>query len=223
MREEVSKKVMFDSYSVWSGRDGKTFMSFVVDHETHNIVFDYEGIDPCIEDFINVCLKDRDILEEMIWGINAPRANFAFIREREGMSGCRDYSLCFTDRNGNEASMMLRGNEAFTLHISGYGKVQPRFKIWAGDLAPLLWHLKPFRKKKNQVIFVIFENNTIVDEYKNKMRFKYIKPQNVQLCPLERIRGSFNSLSGLTPDGNERPRIERRPRRPRRPREETEE
>ncbi len=123
---------------------GRSFIVFRVDHMSHRIDFTYEGCDPLANHIWDLCLTDPDIRKEVQWGMQVSRVNSAYISEHTGYSGCRD--ICLSIVEGQEGlNKYLRGSPRVNVHISMYGKVQPRGTIWSGDLAPILYFYCPFK------------------------------------------------------------------------------
>ena len=65
--------------------------------------------------------------------LHQSRRNPWLVRSRTGMSGCRDYFL-YSLRDEE----YLDQPRAASLHVSMYGKLNERLRMWLGDLPPIL-------------------------------------------------------------------------------------
>lgn len=214
MRRRIVKKVMVDGiYSAFSEGVGRSFIVFEVDHASHRISMDYEGRHIGIGTLYNLLLSDPDLREEMKWGIQAKRVNPAKVFMHEGMSGCRDYELRFYDCNPEFISY-FKGRMAASLHISCFECVEPRFEIWSGDLAAILYAVWPFAFSSNAA-FRVYNGERIL--IKRSTCIKYINPTaNYDSTALDVVGMKEQCASFSTPDGmNLRETFKRVPRRPR--------
>ena len=214
MRRKIIKKVMVDGiYSSWSEGVGRAFIVFEVDHASHRISMDYEGRHIGIGALYNLLLSDPDLREEMKWGIQAKRVNPAKVFMHEGMSGCRDYDLRFYDCNP-EFIPYFKGRSAASLHISCFESVEPRFEMWSGDLAVILYAIWPFAFSTNAA-FRIYNGERIL--MRRSTCIKYINPtSNYDSTALDVAGMRDQCASFSTPDGMKiREPFKRVPRRPR--------
>lgn len=214
MRRIVIKKVMIDNIeSAWTEGLGRSFVLFKVDHEQHTIQFDYEGRDVPARDFWDLCLSDPDIREEIKWAIfKSHRVNPATVTIYNGESGCADYSIrvhhCLPENMG-----FFKGCVANMLHVSCVEMVAPRFRWWAGDLAPVLFAMHTFKLTQNAAFDAAFDKDVII-----KFRGKYINPKNEENITHTDVNDILNVMRNMSSSAANsvkefKPRRERRPRR----------
>ena len=80
---------------------------------------------------LNATLPDDWLIEAE--KLHQSRKNPWLVRSRTGMSGCRDYFL-YSLRDEE----YLDQPRAASLHVSMYGKLNERLRMWLGDLPPIL-------------------------------------------------------------------------------------
>lgn len=199
---------------------GRSFVVFEVNHSSHTITFDYEGCDIPMNDLWRLCLTDSDLREEMEWGMTASRSNPARIITHDGESGCIRLELWVENNNHYDGlRKYFKGSKVAAMHISMLEKVAPKFEMWSGDLALLMFYYRNFYfRGHNCVVFPGYCNGQDrMRKVKKSKNIKYINLFNNEICGLDvnLLQEKFRRNSAGI--GTNPPRDDRR-RRPRRTR-----
>lgn len=175
MRNCVVKKVMVNGFSGWTDNPNRAFLVFEVDHNAHRIKMDYEGSNIDFGILYNLCMSDKDLREEIKWGIQVKRKYPAKVTVRNGMSGCIDYELRSFECDP-EFIPYFKGYTMARLHISCFGKIEPRFEMWSGDLAAFLYADQPFAFSSNAAFICLDDKQTCI---RRSCYIKYINPNRI--------------------------------------------
>lgn len=156
MRDIVTKKIKIDN--IWSRfsayNPGSSYVVFEVDHRLHRITFDFEGRNIPSQTFWGLCLSDKDLMKEIKWGmLEACRSNPAKVVKNGGMSGAATYSVVSMGNHYTNTAKFFAGEKVAMLHISSEDKIEPKFMMWAGDLAVLLYAIDKFGFSKKAAVY----------------------------------------------------------------------
>ena len=174
MRGIVIKKIQFDN-----NHGTKSYYLVMIDHFNHKIEFeDLGGAAPSWDAVHNFFLVDKDMQKEIHWALTKYKRKFPIsFEEREGMSGCRDISLCVHIKaTHNWAEKYVPYEEVLRLHISCAGKLNEGIPdMFAGDLLELLVY------------------TTTGDDLwkKTKKLYKYLKPRTYNIQTMNSSCGYY--------------------------------
>lgn len=203
MRNVVLKKVMIDGINAFTGIQQRSYIVFVVNHETHYIKMDYNGAFVTFWDFYNLCLSDADIREELKYGINQQmhRRCPANVCLQISASGAKDLELRCYDCKHTDFIPYFKGRVEAKIHISCYNKIEPYFNIWSGDIAAMLYAIEPYGFTANAARCI--ENGKFRYIKKNS-NIKYIDPNQVSNKTISRYNVNdirFDCMMLSTKDG----------------------
>lgn len=178
MREEVVKKIKFDSGEFWCDNKGSYYV-VKINHWYHTIEFEsLGGASPDWNAFKNFCLSDKDMVKEVKWALKEYRRKYPiFIKDREGMSGCYDISL-YVSKAYHEWAEEIGAKKVLNLHISCADKLNEGIPdMFVGDLLEILYYMN---------------NNIICNLGKEKRHcYKYVRlKRNSQMERVNSICGS---------------------------------
>lgn len=178
MREEVIKKIKFDSSEYWIN-NGNSYYAVKINHINHTIEFEFLGGGaPDWIAFYNFCVIDRDVVKELKWALTEYKRKYpVFIKDREGMSGCKDITL-YISKARHEWAETMNIKKVLHLHISCASKLNEGIPdMFSGDLLEILYHI---------------DNNIIKYLGKGKRIFyKYVRKNGHQIERINSICGSF--------------------------------
>ena len=172
MRNQVVKKVIIDSINSFTGNDSKSYVVVEIDHDRHIISFASDGADPFAQDFLGLCLMDKDIRKEIDWGMRTRRKNPAKVITRRGQSGSSDLSIVI-NKNGKLGEYFEK--KVASIHLSCFGKINlENVSFWSGDLAVLLYAYGKFIVKGKSAWLI---EPTTQERIRVLKSWKYIQPR----------------------------------------------